>query len=116
MNQFDSTSAEKRRHPRTMIKMRLRCLRLDPDGGDVVDALQMTDISRSGMGAFCDRSFYPGQRIILCLPATEGTGRRDIYAAVIRSQPTDQGHRVGFEFDRASAAAWYSAPVAVVAA
>ena len=116
MSANTETSAERRRHPRTALQMSLPCVRLDPDGGDVVDSLDMTDISRSGMGAMCERPFYPGQRILLHLPAGEDRGRRNIYASVIRSQPSNAGYRVGLEFDRASAAAWYSTPVAAVAA
>lgn len=116
MKAHTETSAERRRHPRTTLRMLLRCVRLDPDGGDVMDTLDMTDISRSGMGAICDRAFYPGQRVVLHLPAGEDRGRRNIYAAVVRAQSSDAGYRVGLEFDRASAAAWYSVPVAAVAA
>ena len=116
MNTYTATSTERRRHPRTALRMSLRCIRLDPDGGDVSDSLDMTDISRSGMGAICERAFYPGQRILLNLPAGQDRGRRNIYAAVVRSQPVREGHRVGLEFDRASAAAWYSAPFSAVAA
>ncbi len=116
MNDYTGTWAERRRHPRTALRMSLSCIRLDPDGGDALDALDMTDISRSGMGAICERPFYRGQRIVLHLPAGETRGRRNIYASVVRSQPSNSGYRVGLEFDRASAAAWYSAPVAAVAA
>jgi hypothetical protein len=116
MSAMKGTSAERRRHPRTALRMSLRCIRLDPDGGDVLDTLDMIDISRSGMGAYCQRAFYPGQRIVLSLPAGEDRGRRNLYASVVRSQSGDEGYRVGLEFDQASAAAWYSTPVATVAA
>jgi len=116
MDREHNSVAERRRHPRTALRMSLRCVRLDPDGGDVMDTLHMTDISRSGMGAICGRPFYPGQRIVLCLPRSDGNGRRNIYASVIRSRPGEDGYSVGLEFDRASAATWYGARTAAVAA
>jgi hypothetical protein len=82
--------------------MTLRCIRLDPDCRDVVETLRMVDISRGGMGALCDRSFYPGQRIVLCVPMTDKSGRRNIYAMVVRSRQGQEGHAVGLEFDRVS--------------
>jgi c-di-GMP-binding flagellar brake protein YcgR len=96
--------------------MSLRCVRLDPDCGDVVDTLHMVDISRGGMGAICERPFYPGQRIVLCLPQTGENGRRNIYASVVRSRLTDEEYRVGLAFDRSSASTWYAAPAAVALA
>ena len=116
MNDQQNPFNERRRHPRTALRMTLRCVRLDPDGGDVVDTLHMTDISRGGMGATCDRPFYPGQRIVLCLPRSDGNGRRNIYASVIRSRAADDGHRVGLSFDRASVSTWYAAGAAAMAA
>jgi hypothetical protein len=59
---------DRRRHARTRLAMTLGCIRLDPDGGDVVDSLHMTDISLGGLGAYCNRPYYPGQRIVLSLP------------------------------------------------
>jgi len=94
---------ERRRHPRTQIQMNLRCIRLDPDGGEVVDSLAMYDISRSGLGAYCDRPFYPGQRLVLCLPLTGENGRRNIYATVTRCRPTEDGYRWGWS---STAPAW----------
>lgn len=90
---------DRRRHPRTRLSMILGCIRLDPDGGDVVDSLRMTDISRSGMGALCQRPYYPGQRIMLNLPLPSGSGRRNVYATVIRCKQGDDGYHVGLEFD-----------------
>ena len=88
---------ERRRHPRTPLKMNLSGIRLDPDGGDVVDTLHMLDISRSGMGVTCARPFYPGQRIVLCLPLSPDRGGRNINA-----NPCEAGYHVGLEFDSAS--------------
>ncbi len=116
MNQPSTISAERRRHPRTALRMSLRCVRLDPDGGDVEDTLHMVDISRSGMGAICQRPFYPGQRIVLCLPQSEGNGRRNIYASVVRSRLDDEAYHVGLEFDRTPATAWCAVPAPVALA
>ena len=93
------SQTERRRHPRTQVQMALRCIRLDPDGGDVVDCLRMMDISRGGMGASCDRAYYPGQRIVLSLPLPADGGRRSIYATIIRCRPSQENYHVGFEFD-----------------
>ena len=90
---------ERRRHPRTRLSMTLGCIRLDPDGGDVVDSLQMTDISRSGLGAQCRRPYYPGQRIVLNLPLPGSDGRRNVYATIVRCRTDGQEYKVGFEFD-----------------
>lgn len=97
--------------------MRLRGIRLDPDGGDVVDMLEMTDISRSGLGAKGERGFYPGQRMVLCLPLSETGGRRSIYATIVRCRPTDEGsYRVGLEFDSTSAGQWCGTATESIAA
>jgi len=85
--------------------MTLRGIRLDP-GGDVVDTFRMTDISRSGIGAYTDRPYYPGQRLVLCLPLSRDRGRRNIYATVRRCDPEQEGYRVGLEFDTASVGSW----------
>jgi len=93
---------EKRRHPRTVVQMTLKGIRLDPDGGEVLDMLRMRNISRSGMGATAERPLYPGQRLILCLPLTTEGGRRSIYATVRRCRQGESGFGVGLEFDSAS--------------
>jgi len=79
--------------------MTLHGIRLDPDGGDVHDTLQMKDISRSGMGAVADRWLYPGQKIVLCLPVHPDAQRKNITATVVRCQKQQEGYRVGLEFD-----------------
>ena len=107
---------ERRRHPRTRLEMTLGCIRLDPDGGDVVDALQMTDISRSGLGADCGRPYYRGQRIVLSLPLPMNGGRRSIYATIVRCNHADDSYRVGFEFDAPYVGASYAQAETVAAA
>jgi len=78
--------------------MTLGCIRLDPDGGDVVDSLHMRDISRGGLGAYCARLYYPGQRIVLNLPIPAG-GRHNVYATIVRCRQAEEGYSVGFAFD-----------------
>ena len=107
---------ERRRHQRTQLQMDLQCIRLDPDGTDVVDMLKTTDISRNGLGAICDRPFYPGQRVMLCMPLTSMGGRRNIYATVVRCRHEEEGHNVGLEFDVSSMSIWSSDAPAVAAA
>jgi len=106
---------ERRRHPRTRLEMTLGCIRLDPDGGDVVDSLRMVDISRGGMGAFSGRAYYPGQRIVLSLPLPAEQGRRNIYATITRCQPSRADYRVGFAFDAPHVGQSYASSQAVVA-
>jgi hypothetical protein len=113
--QGTSPAIERRRHARTQLQMTLKGIRLDPDGGDPVETLHMTDISRGGMGCYADRPFYPGQRIVLCLPLSGQQGRRNVYATVVRCRQGDDGYRVGLEFDNASVGTRYGA-AAVAAA
>jgi hypothetical protein len=107
---------DRRRHPRTRLEMTLGCIRLDPDGGDVVDSLHMTDISRSGLGAECERPYYPGQRILLSLPLPVSGGRKNVYATIIRCGHEHEGYRVGFEFDAPYVNSSYSYPTDSAAA
>jgi len=100
---------ERRRHARMPQSVRLWSIRLDPEGGDVVDTLHMVDISRSGIGALAERAFYPGQRIVLSLPMPQDGGRKNIYASIVRCRQSDQGYRVGLEFDTVSVGAWCAA-------
>ena len=99
---------ERRRHPRVQLQMRIQCIRLDPDGGDVLAALDTIDISRSGVGAMADRPFYPGQRVLLSMPMTSADGHRNIYATIVRCRQEQEGYRIGLKFDAASQGLWYS--------
>jgi len=116
MSQDNDFLTDRRRHGRTRIKMRLKGIRLEPDGGDVVDTLDMVDISRSGIGARCERGFYPGQRMVVCLPLSGHGGRRSIYATVGWCRTGDEGYRVGMQFDTASVGSWCGVNGAVAAA
>ena len=107
---------ERRRHPRTRLQMMLHGIRLDPDGGDVCDTLEMVDISRSGLGAVADRWLYPGQRIVLALPLHAHGGRRSLPATVVRCEKDHSGYRIGLEFDKASVATSAYSPAAAGAA
>ncbi len=93
---------ERRRHSRTHIQMRLDCIRLDPDGEDIVDSLQTLNISSSGIGAIAQHRFYPGQRVLLCLPLTSIGGHRNVYASVVRCRQERDGYNVGLKFDSIS--------------
>lgn len=116
MHSIESTNVEKRRHQRTLLRMTFKAVRFDPDGGEVVDTFHMMDISRSGMGAVAERYLYPGQRMVLCLPMTESTGRRSIYATIRRCGHGEGGYEVGLEFDNASLAGSCMSDTALVAA
>jgi len=116
MSAVRSMMPERRRHPRTRMQMMLHGIRLDPDGGDVRDTLQMQDISRSGMGAVADRWLYQGQRIVLCLPLHPDGGRRNMYATVIRCGKTNDGYEVGLQFDHSALDASIFTPTAAAAA
>ena len=107
---------ERRRHPRTQLQMKIQCIRLDPEGGDVVAMLETTDISRGGMGAMSDRPYYPGQRVLVCMPLTAMGGRRSIYATIVRCRQEEEGYNVGLEFDTASMSLWQAEVPAYAAA
>ena len=95
--------------------MSVHCIRLDPDCGDVTDRIDVVDISRGGLGAICQRPFYPGQRVILCLPRATG-GHRSVYASIVRCRHRTEGYRVGLQFDHAAISSWMDADVQTVAA
>jgi len=99
-------SAERRRHARTLVKIPLRSLRLDPDGCDIMDILNTVDISRSGLGVTTGQAYYPGQRLVVSLPLSETQGHRNIYATVVRSSRQGEQRHIGLEFDSASVGAW----------
>lgn len=101
----DEPMMERRRHPRTQLSMSADCIRLDPDGGDVTDRVDVVNISRSGIGIIGSRPFYPGQRVVLCLPRTNTGGSRNIYASVVRCRHRTEGYHIGLEFDPTAIAA-----------
>ncbi len=116
MSTVKALMPERRRHPRTRLQMVLHGIRLDPDGGDVRDTLQMQDISRGGMGATAGRWLYQGQRIVLCLPLHPDGGRRNLYATVVRCAKGKEGFDVGLEFDRVPLDSSAFTPVTAAAA
>jgi len=107
---------ERRRYPRTQLNISAHCVRLDPDGGDVTDRIDVLDISRGGMGAISSRPFYPGQRVILCLPDAQGVGYRNIHAAIVRCRHRADGYRIGLEFDPNAVCTWADSDMQVAAA
>lgn len=117
MHEEPDRFSERRRHQRVQLRMALEAVRLDPDGGDVVDTLHMVDISRGGLAAITDRPYYPGQRVVLCLPISEKGGRRNMYATIRRCRhDKEQGYRVGMEFDSSAAGNWCGVSSAAAAA
>ncbi len=107
---------ERRKHARTPLDMSVSCLRLDPDGEDLIDRLHLLDVSRGGLGATCGRAFYPGQRALVHLPLTPETGRRTAYATIVRCQQCDDGYRLGLEFDGSSMGSYSNDGLASAAA
>ena len=108
---------ERRRHSRASVHAGVRCIRLDPHDVDVVDEVDMVDLSRSGVGAVSDQWYYPGQKVVVCLPADIEHGKRQIRATVRRCLSRHgKGFRVGFEFDHNSLNNWSSLDSSVVAA
>ncbi len=116
MNNLQAFLPERRRHTRTQLNMMLHGIRLDPEGGDVHDTLQMMDISRSGLGAVSDRWLYPGQKVLLCLPLHPQGARKNMYATVVRCTKASDGYRIGLEFDRVVFGTSIGSPVAAAAA
>ena len=111
-------SIERRRHSRSSVNMDVRCIRLDPHEGGVVDEVDMVDLSRSGVGAVSEKWYYPGQKVVVCLPADSMHGKRQMQATVRRClSRTGAGYRIGFEFDRNSLNSWssFGAPAVVAA-
>lgn len=98
MMAFLNAPEERRRYTRTQINMPIQAVLFDPDG-EVVDPMEMIDISRGGMGAVSRRAYYPGQRIVVKLPAP-GMSVRNVYATVRRCGKSDGRYHVGLEFDR----------------
>ena len=95
---------ERRRHPRTHVRMGLRCVFLEPDGPRMMDHMDMVDLSRSGVGALSNYRYYPGQRVMVCLPAAADGSQRSMYATVARCRKDREGgYRVGLRFDAATA-------------
>ncbi len=82
--------------------MAIHCVRLDPGGTSVLDQLEMFDMSRSGIGAVSDQSYYPGQRVMVRLPLSRASGARHMYARVVRCRPSREGgYEIGLEFEAA---------------
>lgn len=107
---------ERRRHPRTRLSVSANCIRLDPDGGDVTDRIDVIDISRSGLGAVSARPFYPGQRLVVSLPRWHCGGQRSVYASIVRCRQQTEGYRIGLEFDPMAIGTWADSQVEFAAA
>lgn len=117
MSQNQMIRQERRRFPRTQLQIKIQCIRFDPDGGDVVDVLETVDISQNGLGAMAERAFYPGQRVLLCMPLTTMGGQRNIHASVVRCRREEEGYNVGLRFDAAAGGMFgREMPAAVAAA
>ena len=116
---FETTrkDIERRRHSRASVHMDVRCIRLDPHEGDIIDEVDMVDLSRSGVGAVSDNWYYPGQKVVVCLPAAADHGNRQMRATVRRCLSRHEtGYRIGLEFDRNSLNAWSSLSTRAIAA
>ena len=118
MLETTKTGIERRRHSRASVHIGVRCIRLDPYEGDVIDKVDMVDLSRGGVGVVSDNWYYPGQKVVVCLPAAAEHGKRQIRATVRRClSRQEDGYHIGFEFDHNSLNAWSSMSTrAVVAA
>jgi hypothetical protein len=110
-------SIERRRHSRASVHMGVRCIRLDPHEGGVVDEVDMVDLSSSGVGAISDSWYYPGQKVVVCLPADTDHGKRQMQATVKRClSRNEEGYRIGLEFDHKSHNTWTNVSTEAVAA
>jgi len=97
--------------------MDVRCIRLDPHEGDVIDKVDMVDLSRGGVGAVSDNWYYPGQKVVVCLPAAADRGKRQIRATIRRCLSRQEtGYHIGLEFDRNSLNTWSSLSTNAIAA
>ena len=86
--------------------MTLQGIRLDPDGGDIIEKLHMTDISRGGIGVLADKPFYPGQRVMITLPGSSNSTPRNICTTIVRCRKEQDGYHVGLKFDSSAVGAW----------
>lgn len=69
----------------------------------------MVDLSRSGAGAISNSWYYPGQKVVICLPGDTEHGKRQICATVRRCLSRHkEGFRLGLEFDHNSLNTWSS--------
>ena len=116
MTIYESTTMERRRHPRTQLNISAQCIRLDPDGVNVTDRIDVVDVSRGGMGALSTRPFYPGQRVILSMPSQQGNRARNIHAAVVRCRHRTEGYHIGLEFDPKAISTWADSELEYAAA
>ena len=100
---FPPPGPEKRRHPRTQIRMGMRCVLLDPDGPRILDHLDAVDISKGGIGAISEHRYYPGQRVLTSIPRAGDSSQRNMYATVVRCKPDREGgFQIGLAFDAAT--------------
>ncbi|HDZ20927.1 hypothetical protein LCGC14_0276570 [marine sediment metagenome] len=94
---------ERRRHPRTQIRMEMRCVFLDPDGPRILDLFEAVNISKGGVGAISDHRYYPGQRVLTSILRAGESKQRNIYATVVRCKPDREGgFQIGLAFDAAT--------------
>jgi hypothetical protein len=106
---------ERRRHQRLHLQIKMQCIRLDPEDGDVVDTLETLDISKSGLGALSNRPYYPGQRLLICMPLSSTSGRRNVYGTVIRCRQVEEGYHLGVQFDSVAMGAFANGPAVAAA-
>jgi len=100
-------SIERRRHTRASMNVGVRCIRLDPHEGGVIDQVDMVDLSRSGVGAVSEKWYYPGQKVVVCLPPDSMHAGRQMRATVKRCLSLNTpGYRLGLEFDHNSLHTW----------
>ena len=116
MDSGNDFPVERRRYRRHAMETTLQGIRLDPDGGDVVDTFRTRDVSHNGLGAMTERAFYPGQRVVLTMEPESGPGRRNIYATIVRCRSAQSGYRIGMQFDSVTTDAWHGVASDTVAA
>ncbi|MBT3201384.1 MAG: PilZ domain-containing protein [Phycisphaerales bacterium] len=98
---------ERRRHRRESVHFDVRCIRLDPHEGGIIDNVDLVDLSQSGVGAVSENWYYPGQKVVVCLPADATHGSRQVKATVKRCLSRHApGYRIGMEFDHNARDTW----------
>ncbi|NQU74804.1 MAG: PilZ domain-containing protein [Planctomycetes bacterium] len=107
---IETSIAERRQYPRTQLNLPVQVIRLDPDGEDLVEQIEMLDISRGGIGAMCSKMFYPGQRLVLSLPA-RGMGVRRVCGIIQRCTKQQDRFHLGIQFAHPLASLCADAPV-----
>ncbi|MEM9883189.1 MAG: PilZ domain-containing protein [Planctomycetota bacterium] len=104
----DSFKFEQRREPRHRVYARVTAVARDPENRDEagqICALELTDQSASGLGAWSVEPVSIGSRVTVFFPAHGVDPGFNLVGRVVRCQPEGGGHRIGMLTEAQMAAA-----------